>query len=171
MSISTTSHSAEGITSSAGSRQLLWTVLASFIVPIAVIAALVVSSLSVGKVQTSPAELDHVILARIAKVGSVAIRDANREMKTGEQVFTAQCSGCHAAGVVGAPKFGDVAAWSPRIKTGFDALLNSALKGKNAMAPQGGGAFDNFEIARAVVYMANSSGAKFPEPVNNSGSK
>lgn len=79
-------------------------------------------------------------------------------------MFAAQCSACHANGAAGAPKFGDKTAWAPRIKTGFDALWNSALKGKNAMGAQGGGDFEDFEIARAVVYMANAGGAKFPEP-------
>ena len=101
---------------------------------------------------------------RIQKVGSVEIRDANREMKAGEEVYKAQCSACHANGAAGAPKFGDAASWAPRIKTGFEALWNSALKGKNAMGAQGGGDFTDFEIARAVVYMANTGGAKFPEP-------
>jgi cytochrome c5 len=59
---------------------------------------------------------------------------------------------------------GDNAAWAPRIKTGYDALLNSALKGKNAMGAQGGGDHSDVEIGRAVVYMANASGAKFAEP-------
>ena len=99
------------------------------------------------------------------------IRDANREMKTGDAVYTAQCSACHANGAAGAPKFGDKAAWAPRIKTGFDALWNSALKGKNAMGAQGGGDFEDFEIARAVVYLANASGAKFPEPVKPEAAK
>jgi cytochrome c5 len=58
-----------------------------------------------------------------------------------------------------------VAAWAPRIKTGYDTLLNSALKGKNAMGAQSGGDFDDFEIARAVVYLANAGGGKFEEPV------
>jgi cytochrome c5 len=66
--------------------------------------------------------------------------------------------------VVGAPKFGDAAAWGPRIKTGYDALLNSALKGKNAMAPQGGGEHSDLEIGRALVYMANAAGGKLAEP-------
>jgi cytochrome c5 len=85
-------------------------------------------------------------------------------MKTGDQVYTAACTACHAAGVAGAPKFGDADAWAPRIKTGYEALLNSALKGKNAMGPQGGGDYSDLEIGRAVVYMANKSGAKFEEP-------
>ena len=54
----------------------------------------------------------------------------------------------------------DEAAWAPRIKTGLDALVQSALKGKGAMAAQGGGEFSDFEIGRAVVYMANDGGAK-----------
>ena len=47
---------------------------------------------------------------------------------------------------------------------GFDTLVHSALKGKGAMAPQGGGDFNDTEIARAVAYMANASGGKFDEP-------
>jgi cytochrome c5 len=94
----------------------------------------------------------------------VEIRDANREMKSGETVYNAQCAACHANGVAGSPKLGDKTAWAPRIKTGFDALWNSALKGKNGMGAQGGGDFEDFEIARAVVHLANASGAKFPEP-------
>ena len=58
----------------------------------------------------------------------------------------------------------EAAAWAPRIKTGYEALLNSAIKGKNAMTPQGGGDFEPIEIGRAVVYMANAGGAKFEEP-------
>ncbi len=59
---------------------------------------------------------------------------------------------------------GDAAAWAPRIKQGFDTLLHSAIAGKGAMGAQGGGDFEDLEIARAVVYMANAGGAKFPEP-------
>lgn len=79
-------------------------------------------------------------------------------------MFKAQCSACHATGAAGAPKFGDAGAWGPRIKQGFDALVNSALKGKGAMGAQGGGDFTDIEIARAVAYMANNGGGKFEEP-------
>jgi len=94
----------------------------------------------------------------------VEIRDANRPLRTGEEVFKAQCTTCHTAGVAGAPKFGDAAAWAPRIATGLDALVNSALKGKGNMPAQGGGDFDDVEVARGAVYMANAAGAKFAEP-------
>ena len=98
------------------------------------------------------------------KVGVVEIRDANRPLKTGEEVYKAQCIACHGSGAAGAPKFGDAAAWGPRIATGYDALLNSALKGKGAMGAQGGGDFEDLEVARAVVYMTTAAGGKFPEP-------
>ncbi|MGH8846408.1 MAG: c-type cytochrome, partial [Polaromonas sp.] len=79
-------------------------------------------------------------------------------------VYKAQCVACHASGAAGAPKLSDAAAWAPRIKTGFDALWQSALKGKGAMGAQGGGDFEDSEIGRAVVYMAAAVGAKFAEP-------
>ncbi|MDQ3270656.1 MAG: c-type cytochrome, partial [Pseudomonadota bacterium] len=104
------------------------------------------------------------VAQRIQKVGMVDIRDANRPLKAGAEVYAAQCAACHAAGVAGAPKFGDAAAWAPRITTGYEALLTSSLKGKGAMGPQGGGDFEDAEIGRAVAHMANAAGAKFAEP-------
>jgi cytochrome c5 len=146
-------------------KQLLLAVLYSFVVPIFLIIGLVHYVTSENKPLAGSVNLEQSTLARIQKIGTVEIRDANREMKTGEAVFNAQCTACHTAGVVGAPKFGDAVAWAPRIKNGFEALLHSAMVGKGAMGAQAGGDFDNFEIARAVVYMANAGGAKFPEPV------
>lgn len=108
--------------------------------------------------------LEKAMAARIQKVGSVTLRSAKRELQSGEQVFKAQCTNCHTAGLVGAPKFGDAAAWAPRIKTGYDALLNSAVKGKNAMGPQAGATFSELEVGRAVVYMANAAGGHLAEP-------
>ena len=145
-------------------KQLLMAVFFSFVIPIFVIIGLVYYVNSASKPAAGTVNMEKSVAERIQKVGAVEIRDANREMKTGEEVFKAQCTTCHANGVAGAPKFGNAAAWGPRIKTGFDALWNSALKGKNAMGAQGGGDFTDYEIARAVVYMANAGGAKFPEP-------
>lgn len=145
-------------------KQLLLAVSFSFVVPVFLIIGLVYFVTSANKPQAGAVNLEQAVTARIQKVGSVTIRDASRALKSGEQVFAAQCSACHAAGLAGAPKMGDSAAWAPRVKTGLDALLASALKGKNAMAAQGGGNFSDVEIARAVVFMANGSGAKFAEP-------
>lgn len=157
-------------------KQLLLAVFFSFVVPVFVIIALVFY-VTAGSKPAGSAGGENLVLGgvseqahaqgvadRIRKVGAVEIRDANRALKSGEEVFKAQCSACHTAGVAGAPKFGDAAAWGPRIKLGFETLVNSALKGKNAMGPQGGGDFEDTEIARAVVYMANAGGGKFAEP-------
>lgn len=145
-------------------KQLLTAVLASFVVPIFAIIGLVLYVTSADKPAPGAANPEKAIAERIQKVGIVEIRDANRPLATGDAVYKAQCAACHAAGVAGAPKFGDADAWSARIKTGFESLVASALKGKGAMAPQGGGDFSDTEIARAVAHMANASGGKFDEP-------
>ena len=145
-------------------KQLLLASFFSFVVPIFAIIGLVMYVTSGNKPAPGAANPEKAIAERIQKVGLVEIRDANRPLATGEAVFKGQCAACHATGAAGAPKLADAAAWSARIKTGFDALVQSALKGKGAMAPQGGGDFNDTEIARAVAYMANSAGAKFAEP-------
>lgn len=57
--------------------------------------------------------------------------------RSGEEIYNAKCSVCHVAGVAGAPKFGDAAAWAPRAEKGIDALLASAITGLNVMPPKG----------------------------------
>ncbi len=148
-------------------KQLIAAVVASFLVPIVAII-LLVNYVDFGNKEGagSTGMEPEAVAKRLQRVGSVEIRDANGPvvLKTGDQVFAAQCTACHTAGAAGAPKVGDAAAWGPRIKTGYDALLNSALKGKGAMGAQGGGDFSDVEVGRAVVYMANQAGAKFAEP-------
>lgn len=144
--------------------QLLWTSFFSFVVPVFVIIGLVYYVTSGNKPAAGTVDPELATAQRIQRIGSVELRDANRPLATGEEVFKAQCSACHATGAAGSPKFGDAGAWGSRIGAGYDALLNSALKGKGAMGAQGGGAFSNVEIGRAVVYMANAGGAKFAEP-------
>lgn len=145
-------------------KQLLSAVLFAFVIPIFAIIALVYYVTSANKPASGSANPEKAVAERIQKVGMVEIRDANRALKAGEEVFKAQCTACHSTGAAGAPKLGDEAAWAPRIKTGLEALLHSALAGKGAMAAQGGGDFNDTEIGRAVVYMANAAGAKFAEP-------
>lgn len=145
-------------------KQLLTAVLLAFVIPIFAIIALVYYVTSANKPSLGTANPQKAVAERIQKVGLVEIRDANRPLRAGEEVFKAQCAACHATGAAGAPKLGDAAAWDARIKTGFDALVHSALAGKGAMAPQGGGDFNDTEIGRAVVYMANAAGGKFTEP-------
>ena len=145
-------------------QQLLAAVFFSFVVPIFAIIGLVYYVNSANKPEAGSDNSDRAVAQRIQKVGVVEIRDANRPLKSGEEVYKAQCIACHGTGAAGSPKFGDAAAWAPRIATGYDALLHSALKGKCAMGAQGGGDFEDIEVGRAVVYMTAAAGGKFPEP-------
>lgn len=148
-------------------KQLVLAVVFSFVIPI---AAIVLLATYVTTSQRPAAGSDglgtEATAQRIQPVGRFVLKDLSdtAAMKSGEQVYAAQCAACHTAGVAGAPKLGDAEAWAPRIKTGFEALWASALKGKGAMGPQGGGDHSDFEIARAVVYITNKAGAGFPEP-------
>ncbi|MCL7461348.1 c-type cytochrome [Pseudomonas sp. NW5] len=68
-----------------------------------------------------------------------------------EAVYNKACLACHAAGVAGAPKKGDAAAWAPRLAKGTDALLASVKNGLNAM-PAGGLCMDcSDEDYKAVI--------------------
>lgn len=145
-------------------RQLLWAVFYSFVLPVFIIIGLVYFVTSANKPQAGASNTPEAVAERIQKVGAVEIRDANRALKSGEEVFNAQCAACHNSGAAGAPKFKDAGAWASRLGKGYEALLTSALKGKGAMGAQGGGDFDDVEIGRAVVYLANAAGAKFAEP-------
>lgn len=69
----------------------------------------------------------------------------------GKATYEQACAVCHGAGIAGAPKFGDKAAWSARVATGKDALYASALKGKNAMPAKGGRADLADDAVKAAV--------------------
>jgi cytochrome c5 len=75
--------------------------------------------------------------AAAAAVAATAAADL-----TGEQVYNQACVACHGAGVAGAPKLGDKAAWAPRIAQGMDTLHTHALQGYQGkagyMPPKGG---------------------------------
>jgi cytochrome c5 len=148
-------------------KQLIWAVALSFIVPIVVII-LLVNYVTAQKKPAAGSDAfgEEATAERLQKVGRVEIKDLSDpgSLKAGKDVYAAQCAACHAAGVANAPKFGDAAAWAPRIKTGYDALLTSVLKGKGSMGAQGGGDFSDLELGRAVVYMTNQAGGNLAEP-------
>ena len=149
-------------------KQLVRAVVLAFVVPIFLIVLLINFVASGDRPAAGTDALGpEAVALRLQPVGRVELQLASAGPKvalTGEQVYNNACAACHAAGVAGAPKFSDAAAWAPRIATGYDALLNSALKGKGAMPAQGGGQFSDYEIGRAVVYMVNQAGGKMAEP-------
>jgi len=89
------------------------------------------------------------------KTGQTA---ASGAASIGQARFEKTCSACHATGVAGAPKLGDKAAWAPRIAKGIDALLQSAINGKNAMPPRGTCAScSDAELKAAIEYMVSKA--------------
>jgi cytochrome c5 len=151
-------------------KQLVIAVIAAFVVPIIVIVLLVKyvtsdSAVGAGSNAASP----EATAARIAPVADqgFTLKDANapKVLQSGEDVYKATCAACHASGAAGAPKTGDAAGWSARLAQGYDTVLKHAIEGLRAMPAKGGNPdLDDVEVARAVVFMANQSGAKFKEP-------
>jgi cytochrome c5 len=160
-------------------QQLIVVVVLAFAIPIVLIVMLTkLITGSVDMSKSNPALSEEAIAQRLKPVGEVAI-DPNQpkpapsapppvavaaapipgappaaaatpDAAKGKAVYDSACMVCHAAGVAGAPKAGDKAAWAPRLKTGMDTLYASALKGKNAMPPKGG----NLSLADADVKAA-----------------
>ena len=87
---------------------------------------------------------------------------AGTAMADGEAVYNSGCSACHAAGIAGAPKFGDKAAWAGRVTKDKETLYSNALNGfqgeTGVMPPKGG--FMNLsddDVKSAVDFMIESS--------------
>jgi cytochrome c5 len=117
----------------------------------------------------SNAQSAEAIAARIRPVSDAGftLRDANtpRVLLAGGAVYTATCAACHDSGMAGSPKTGDKAAWATRLAQGYDTLVTHAINGIRAMPAKGGNPdLDDLEVARAVVFMTNQSGASFKEP-------
>jgi len=149
-------------------RDLVITVVLAFVLPVIIIfllITLVVSSMTKGA--GSGALTPEAVASRIKPVANFVLVDANapKVFKTGQQVYDTTCTTCHALGLAGAPKLGDVAAWGTLLNQGLEAMMKVALEGKGAMPARGGNpTLTDFEIERAVVYMANQSGGALPEP-------
>jgi cytochrome c5 len=77
---------------------------------------------------------------------------------SGEEVYQAHCASCHAEGVSGAPKTGDKEAWSGKIATGLDMLVNNAINGIGTMPAKGGDPnLSDEDVRAAVEYMVEQS--------------
>ncbi|MDP4908342.1 MAG: c-type cytochrome [Burkholderiaceae bacterium] len=149
-------------------KQLITTIVLSLVVPVIVII-LLVKLVTTGDQVGAGSDIlgPEATQKRIAPIAKLELVDASgpKIFKTGVQVYKAACAGCHDAGAAGAPKFADAAAWAGPNATGLQSMVANAIKGKGAMPAKGGNpSLDDFEIERAVVYMANSAGGKFAEP-------
>ena len=93
------------------------------------------------------------IISAVLIAGSLLIA-TQTHAASGKAVYESACAACHGAGVAGAPKLGDKAAWVPRLSTGADALHAAALKGKGVMPPKGGNsALSDADVFAAVDFM------------------
>ncbi|TKB49526.1 c-type cytochrome [Ferrimonas aestuarii] len=92
-----------------------------------------------------------IAFAAVAMLASAT----NVMAQDGEAVYTKACQVCHAAGVAGAPKLKDAAAWEPRMAKGIDKLVESVKTGLNAMPP-GGMCMDcsDEDYKAAIEYMS-----------------
>ena len=79
------------------------------------------------------------------------------DLAAGEKAYRSACFACHDAGVAGAPRLGDAAAWSPRIAKGVEALLGSVKNGKGAMPPRGGTTLNDDQLRNAIAFMVSKA--------------
>lgn len=148
-------------------QQLLVVVVLAFVIPIVLIS--IIASLATHGVEPSvDVKSQEAIAKRLKPVGHVEVAEGSDVpgQQSGKQVFDAVCAACHATGALNAPRIGDTAAWAPLIKKdGQEHLVEMAIKGVRQMPPKGGNPqLTNDEVARAVVFMANQSGANWKEP-------
>lgn len=143
--------------------------LVAVTVVIFVVAQMVTSGLSLNAGKTAMAQNQAAIAARIKPVGEVTVGNApvvnsiipaaNAAVKNpGKATFESTCIACHGAGVAGAPKFGDKAAWAPHIAKGLPTLYKHALhgfSGKAGYMPAKGGnpGLSDADVEAAVRYM------------------
>ena len=131
-------------------------------VVVAIVLTLIIWPLSMlGKGDTSSGSADEAEV-RVQPVARVEMQKAapvsDGKPRDGATVYKAICSACHLAGLAGAPKTGDKAAWAPRIATGQAALLKSAINGKNAMPPRAGDpTLSDDELKAAVEFLVGKA--------------
>jgi len=148
-------------------------ILIGIAVVLYVLARMVASDTQEAEVQASP-EMRRAINERIAPIAKVALAgEDNSALEPpkqaagpqpdlgGEEVFNQACVACHGAGVAGAPKIGDAAAWGPRVAKGAATLHKHAIEGFQGQAgfmPAKGGAttLSDKSVMNAVDYMVNA---------------
>ncbi len=145
---------------------------------LAVVCVLAARLLGIGVTDFDDPVQRGALLQRIQPIA--AVRTSADEMpaenlvaeasvvKSGEELVNGACAACHLAGVAGAPKLDDDAAWATRRDLGLDALVASVINGKGSMPARGGSAYSDDEIKLAVQHIAGFEVAAAPaeEPTN-----
>ena len=100
-------------------------------------------------------------VAQVVVANESVTESGSENSISADKIIKANCAMCHAGGLMGAPKIGDVALWAPRIAQGKDILIDNAIKGIRMMPAKGGNSrLTDEEVAAAVISMANASGGK-----------
>jgi cytochrome c5 len=109
----------------------------------------------VGKVAVAGQDNSALAIKADAGVAAQAGSAGPALPKSGDETFQQVCSACHGAGIAGAPKAGDKAAWGPRIAKGKEVLYDHALKGfqgsAGVMPAKGGRADLPDDLVKAAV--------------------
>ena len=96
--------------------------------------------------------------AAVVPADAASAKSATGAASAGPSIYASSCVACHGAGIAGAPKTGDKAAWAPRMSQGMEALHQAVLKGKGAMPPKGGNAaLSDADVKAAVDYIVAQS--------------
>jgi len=104
---------------------------------------------------------DIAPVAKVVVANESVTESGSENSISADKIIKANCAMCHAGGLMGAPKIGDIALWAPRIAQGKDMLINNAIKGIRMMPAKGGNSrLTDEEVAAAVISMANASGGK-----------
>jgi cytochrome c5 len=144
------------------------------LVAVAIIISIIAVSLTDGDKSDSASWQEKKVLDRIKPMGVVATtaaeaKDASPKIAvavvsekkgplSAEQVYNTACLACHATGVAGAPKTGDIAVWAPRIAQGADVLFEHAVKGFKGMPARGGSPqLTDKNISDAIEFMVAKS--------------
>jgi len=142
-------------------KQLVIVVVLAFLVPILLIVMITQMVTGGLKVDVGGhAMSEDAIAQRLKPVGEIALAETGSTpgTRSGEEVVKTVCQACHGAGLIGAPKIGDKAAWQPRLAQGLSALHTHALRGIRAMPAKGGNpSLSDAEVNAAVDYMLNQS--------------
>jgi cytochrome c5 len=106
------------------------------------------------------------VIAALAGAMLSLTASAQHPDRTGKDVVDTVCAACHAKGEKGAPRIGDQKAWANRAAQGLTALTAHALTGIRNMPAHGGApGLSDIEIERAIIYLVNSSGGHWVEPL------
>lgn len=150
--------------------QVLIAIVGSLIAPVLVIILIVKLFMGIDESQipdADPAAAMAKVEERISPVAQVEVAEgaAEKVALSGDAVYQQNCLACHGSGAMGAPMFGNKAAWAPRISQGYETLVKHAIEGIRMMPARGGNAaLSDNEVASAVAYMANEAGANFTAP-------